>query len=281
MSHHLFRDPLRPIASQFNKIKVKWNCGVYAILHEDGRSLIKIGSTTRLWRRREYYLQQENLDYCRFVVMVDFDNISIEVNDEFQSLYTEYVNEISTCTHLHPFQRFFFRQMFERGGDRLGGKRIVWLQLMESGFQSMYNLPSPQEFLMFDEKVVDSLYKLVHKESHAILGDLGRIMEMTRKDDPPGKQMFLHALCSWKPGFNGISSKISAAAIPPSGRIPLTLPPSHMPKHEKKCMPKINTPQNTRPMDVIVHATSSVLYSRPNMGLFSLTRTNSSLITIP
>ena len=136
-----------------------------------------------------------------------------DVDEPFQKLYQSLFAKIEECTDLHPFQRFFLVDLLrDRQGDRLGSKQIIWLQMLEAGLQKKLGLASPCEFLMFDKRVLDDCFTLVHSKCSEIWRELSAILDS-------GDEVLVLAITSWKPAHNGLSSKIETTkCIIGSGR---------------------------------------------------------------
>ena len=57
--------------------------------------------------------------------------------------FNELMELLPTHPSLHPIHRHFFSMIRNRGGDCLGFKRLIVLQMIETGLQLKYGLGGP------------------------------------------------------------------------------------------------------------------------------------------
>ena len=87
----------------------------------------------------------------KFIMMriVSFDSITVEVDKELSNLYKEFLLEVIKSSAPQNLKDFYRRILDE--WHRGGIKRQQMMQLIETGLQIMYHLPSPSEGFMWDE----------------------------------------------------------------------------------------------------------------------------------
>lgn len=201
-----FENPMGAYATALELRKILSNAGIYVIFDKTGLRIIKVGYTKNFLKRLSFYTKN-GMDPSRFRVILDFDNTDQLVHDKMEDVYTRAKAELTGHPHLHPFQRFFFKQMFERGGDRMGGKRTFWLQLLESGYQDKWDLPAPMEFLMFKESILDRWYKDASDMARELLGLLAPVLNaaaLEQNQQPVTTQM----ISSWPAAVRGFASTV-------------------------------------------------------------------------
>jgi hypothetical protein len=137
--------------------RAKTTAGIYVILDEHG-CIIKVGYNQNLMRRLQRYVEK-GIAANRFHVILDLDNTDDVTNDALEELYNRVKQDLLACDELHPFQKYFFRVLFERHGERLGAKVTFVLQMLECGYQTLWGLPCLMEFLMFDKTVCNLWYQ--------------------------------------------------------------------------------------------------------------------------
>jgi hypothetical protein len=185
----------------------------YAIMSEDGTTVEKHGETMKGKQRQGKYVKEKSLDPKRFKKVFDQDNIPVEAGKEFEENYQAYLYEMSTNPEVPLFVRLFHQQLGEHCGDRLGAKGVLWNALIEKGLCFEKNLPNPFEVLMFQQTVVDALFRELETYTNkAVVEALADLLEHAGLADTQTRnditRCFFHAVMSWKVGHTGLSSKV-------------------------------------------------------------------------
>jgi len=149
-------------AGQLKKRSITHNAGVYAILDQDDK-VVKIGYTKDFLNRRDVYHAKDGIHKDRFVIMFDLDSIDKNMNQQLCDLYGRAKQALLSSTELPAAMMNFYRQMFEQGGERMGGRSTFVLQTVESGQQGVYGLQdnpeSAQEYLAGCPEVENRWYQ--------------------------------------------------------------------------------------------------------------------------
>ena len=210
--HHLIERPIERYTAGLKSLKRTHSAGGYARLVAG--KLQKIGEFGDEIVRLQYYEEEGYHPDC-IKRLWDLDLMPKPAGEEFEIVYQEYVTAMSSSPELPTFTRILFQQLGEQKGDRLGPKRTIWNTLLEQGLCLEYGLGNPFQHLMFQQEVADTWYRLATEYStKAALEGLAEIMKRaklvntdTRNEVARG---FLHALMSWKPNIDGLSTKLVA-----------------------------------------------------------------------
>ena len=132
-----------------------------------------------------------------FIKVFDFDNVPAEYNAAAEQNYEDLVEGLINSPKLSNSQHLLSKALYEYKGDGLGPKRSIMLGMVEYGVQKKYGLPAPVEFLMFDEKVYNHVYKLVESDANYLYDVLSFLFE--DDDDSDGDDDEL--------GVNGVAYK--------------------------------------------------------------------------
>lgn len=89
-----------------------------------------------------------------FINMIDFDNIGEEFNSELENKYKYLMEKLTKSKGLKPFQVRMFIALHVDGGEKLGAKRSIMLQMLEYGCQLSIKKYAMAEFLMYRHIVV-------------------------------------------------------------------------------------------------------------------------------
>jgi hypothetical protein len=133
----------------------KHECCVYRIVIRilaTGKVIIKIGYTRDSDVRKSIYDASDLVEVLEFQVLLNLDTMDGEAEQRLQIVYDTLMKKFQAPSALHPAQQFLFKLIRERQGERLGLKKPIVGQMIESALQKEYNLPSPQKFLMCDER---------------------------------------------------------------------------------------------------------------------------------
>lgn len=124
-------NPESPFFCNLVPLKPKGLSGTYANVDENCK-VDKIGSTSNLELRLQYYKDSDDLPVELFRVLIEYDSVSTEVDGKLQVVYDKFLNAmIDPESGLHPCQRDLFHAIRNRGGERLGLKKQIFLQLLE------------------------------------------------------------------------------------------------------------------------------------------------------
>ena len=160
IKHNEFENPLSTFKlrkieiGRKGKGKGKGKRCIYFIMSREGKRILKVGMTGDYEIRFGKYIAKGYLPE-QFVIVLDFDNISLEAYNELKGMYDELANGLLDCDQLEPFQQFWWKALFSDHGCELGGRTNIMCQIIESGFQKILNLNCPMEFAMFNQQVED------------------------------------------------------------------------------------------------------------------------------
>jgi hypothetical protein len=119
----------------------------------------KVGSTSK-FRDRIALDKQKNKDekvvlaHETYLRMMDFDNTSGRFNSFMEHQYKKVMETTMTNERLAAFQRRMAVAIHKDGGDKLGAKKEIMLQMLEYGYQLELETGAPAEFLMYDDEVL-------------------------------------------------------------------------------------------------------------------------------
>lgn len=134
-----FEDPSSVLFNDLVNRNITRNIGIYAKLDDENMELDKFGSASCFVDRLNRYKQNERLTDDRFCIVVDLDNVDADVDCKLQKIYDELmIALVDPGNGLHPFQRALFYGIRQRGGERLGPKKEMFLQMIEIGLQQEY-----------------------------------------------------------------------------------------------------------------------------------------------
>ncbi|KAG7363940.1 hypothetical protein IV203_037142 [Nitzschia inconspicua] len=201
---NFFESTFGKFAEHIKRRTMTRNSGVYCILSTSGKSILKIGSTKSFRQRYQYYHERYDIEDWRFFIMVDFSNTNETVDRRMNQVYVKMMEKLNQSNKLHPFQRFLVNTLMERGGDRLGAKETIWIQMIEIGLQYELGLAVFSEFAMFSRRVAQELYLTTSKQAQHVMRYLSVLHTKARN----GETIPLQALCSWMSGVAYLSSKI-------------------------------------------------------------------------
>ncbi|KAG7346739.1 hypothetical protein IV203_005808 [Nitzschia inconspicua] len=201
---NFFESPFGKFASHLKKRTTTCNSGVYCILSADGTKITKIGSTRNFQRRYRFYQEQFNIEEKQFFIMVDFSSTNEKVDQRMNETYHEMMDVLATAQHLDPFQNYLAKAMMERGGDLLGMKETVWIQMIEIGLQYEFGLDVISEFVMYNAEVVHELYNAASTQANRLM----RHLSVLRSKSHNGGTIPLQELSSWMSGVEYLSSNV-------------------------------------------------------------------------
>ena len=174
---------------------------IYAILNAGLTQYKKIGSTRNFRRRLARYVEA-GFHPDRFRRIFDLNVITEELDARLQDIYQSVLAIMENNDTLHEFHQFFRELLEERQGERLGPKKQIIFQLIESGFQLIYGLPGPQEFVMMDRTMCHEMFLLSDNEAKRIVQELlDEIVSAVNQ----GEILRQLATSSWVPNHTGLS----------------------------------------------------------------------------
>jgi len=180
----------------------------YAVIKKrNGTEERKIGYAMNMTNRKKRTEENENVqEVLLFKRILNVDMLDEPADRGVRAVWSETLDALKTSKEVHPFQRSLFKAIRDEEGDRLGLRKLLSLQIIESQLQIEKGLSSPQEFLAFDEKAYDKAFSLME-----LYG--GQISELLSGISAHGgsSQIYLRALSSWKTGYvNNLSNNIEA-----------------------------------------------------------------------
>lgn len=141
-----------------------------------------------------YYKKMPGVTVVCFHMIYNINVIDEETETAMQELYNSLMEKLKTDATLHPFQRFLFRLIRDRGGGCLGRlKKTTFLQMVESSTQKHYKLLSCQEWLMFDEDATNWLFSQATKVADKFVEQMGDIIRYHKA----GGKVRQNATSSW------------------------------------------------------------------------------------
>jgi len=124
-------DPLSSVFQEhFIPLEETHNHGLYVMFDEAG-NIKKIGSASDLANRKGEY----DLKKMKFIKFLDLDNISPDFNTFMEEKYQSMMKLLTTHQDLDQFQRDFYIALKEKGGEALGPKKNIFIQMLELGLQ--------------------------------------------------------------------------------------------------------------------------------------------------
>jgi hypothetical protein len=138
-------------------------CGIYWVRLrrlDTGEEIIKIAYTKKSGQRIDYYNKSGTVEVIEFKMLFNFHAMDKEADAQLVDLYDELMEVLTEDPELHACHRFLFQLIYHREGERLGLKRAIMLQVLESCCQLEHQptLASPQEWLAFDEDMNETLH---------------------------------------------------------------------------------------------------------------------------
>jgi len=201
VDHGFFEDPDGVFANDLVPLVPTNTCGIYG-KYSDEELLQKIGSTGNFVKRFPYY---KNLQPDQLRILFNLDMADEALDSDLNKFYNSMINKLIASKKLHRFQQDMLKSIRDRGGGCLGLKEEIVLQMIESGFQLQKGLPSPQEFLVFDDTVHDRWYDLARANSDNLLVHLSDILDWGKAN---GYKIYLWAVASWATAYMPLSSKV-------------------------------------------------------------------------
>jgi hypothetical protein len=98
--------------------------------------------------------------------------------DRLQIVYDTVMKRLQASdSGLYPSQQLLFKLIREQQGEPLGLKKPIVGQMIESALQIKYNMASPQEFLMCDERACDWLYQQAEEKAKTFVDEIQEFCE--------------------------------------------------------------------------------------------------------
>jgi hypothetical protein len=167
IQENYLRDPDSPFLQDLKRPKLtKRCCGIYTT--DD-----KAGSSSNMSQRYDYYYANEGLTEEQFCIAVNYDMVSLAVDGQMQDVYHDFMIAMTDSNNgLSQCQRDLFSMIRNRGGECLGFKKKIFLQLIEIGLQLLRKLGCPAEMLMFDRTNYQHWTTTARTASDSIIAEL-------------------------------------------------------------------------------------------------------------
>lgn len=187
LSHNLVFNPLTPHLKDYKKwsgrerSKITKRASAYALVEFRGGRPVdvsKIGSTAETLNRFLSYCRQYGEAYTeeRFVVVFEFDSMSLEVERKISPIYQEFMVQILESAEVPEPIKIFVDTILNRGGGPLGFKRRIILAMVETGLQKYFGLaPGPSEAFLFNEFIFQERKDYVADTSMVAINLLQRL----------------------------------------------------------------------------------------------------------
>ena len=193
MKHNVCEDPTSSaFLEHLFPFDITDDPGLHAIFDEHG-NLIKIGSTTSLLLRKQDY----DLNKYRFYTILSLDAMTREFNLIMETNYSAMMKTLSEHQDLHPFQHSIYKSLVENGGDKLGPKKNIFLQILELGFQYYCKGTTSVEFIMFEKFKLQAMYDFVNDETAKAINCLLSFLPIEAHDP---SVRYSHSKASWNTG---------------------------------------------------------------------------------
>jgi hypothetical protein len=171
--------------------------------------IIKIGYTRDSQVRRGVYEDSDLVEVLGFKMLFNINTMDELAEERLQILYDDLMTKLQASpSTLHPSQHFLFKLIRERHGERLGLKKTIFLQLIETGSQKKCNLSSPQEWLMCDEPACDWLYQQAEEKARTFFDELKDFFDLVGHEN-----LWLEAMASWPTGYSGRDNHLSITIL--------------------------------------------------------------------
>ena len=158
----------------------------YSFVHE------KIGSTSNLIQRRNFYVEQHNGQDPELLVLYSPDMHTTPAIDAQMKeiVVNQQLQQMIDCDEIPPEQRNLFEIIRNEGGWKCGIGRQLVLQACEGGLQARYGYDQMQEAFMWDDVHYQRRNQYAWDVATAIAQNIGNLHRFDR----------VHFLDTWRPG---------------------------------------------------------------------------------
>lgn len=191
-------------------------CVVCVVLSKDSlrveqvfeeKDIEKVEQTTNFVSVRFPNCEKEGHSLDQFRRLVGLSVWPKRASDDMQKACHELMKALCSHEDLHPFQRAFFTVLHCEEGELLGGKKEFWKQMIKGGFALDCRAGCAMECLMFDKEFITGLCKFGEDCSKDTSENELQIMADANAHTG---SLCKCGVMSWKPGCDGLSSKLVA-----------------------------------------------------------------------
>jgi hypothetical protein len=169
-SHYEIEDPLSDVKRHLKPVEITNNGAVYARMekhpdrhpdrHSDRTKMSKIDCSSHFRDRIDLDIEENKkkniiLTDDNYIRILDLENVCEEFNEEMELGYKQVMEKMMGDKSLSPLHRRFFEALHLEGGEELGAKKNIMLQMLEYGCQIESGTSAPAEFLMYADNVVE------------------------------------------------------------------------------------------------------------------------------